>query len=115
MGAVTKIILGLIVIVIGLGLFADSPGVMPGLIPNDVAVVGDTDLGNIDWLGNFVVLLTGFIPPFLIVMGLFVVWLEIDELKMQRELERETEKKEKKEVKEKVQGKKKKSKKSKKR
>ena len=76
-----KILLGFIFIAIGLGLFVDS------IMPNPVT--------GVQWVTNFIILLTGFIPPFLILIGLFVVWLEIDELKVQREIEEE-EKKEKK-------------------
>lgn len=87
MHAAVKVLLGLILILVGLALFVDS--VYPIM---DIPVVSD-----IDWLGNFVIVLTGFIPPFLIVIGLFVVWLEIDEIKAEREIraEEEKEKKEK--------------------
>lgn len=63
-----KVIGGLILIAIGLGLF-----VLP-----EVQIV--------NWLGNFITVLTGVIPIFLIIIGLFVVWLEADELKTQKEL-----------------------------
>jgi hypothetical protein len=76
-----KILLGFVFIAVGLGLFVDS--IMPAPIT------------GVQWVTNFVILLTGFIPPFLILIGLFVVWLEIDELKVQKEIEEE-EKKEKK-------------------
>ena len=76
-----KILLGFVFIAVGLGLFVDS------IMPNPIT--------GVQWVTNFIILLTGFIPPFLILIGLFVVWLEIDELKVQREIEEE-EKKEKK-------------------
>ena len=87
MHAAVKVLLGLILILVGLALFVDSVYPMMG-----IPVVSD-----IHWLDNFVVVLTGFIPPFLIVIGLFVVWLEIDEIKAEREIraEEEKEKKEK--------------------
>jgi len=69
-----KIVIGLVLIIIGLGLFVDS--VMP--------IVGT----GIEWLTNFVIVLTGIIPIFLIVIGLFVVWLEVDELRAQKELKK---------------------------
>lgn len=31
----------------------------------------------------------GIIPPFVFVVGLFIVWLELDELRIERELRRE--------------------------
>ena len=86
MHAMIKVLLGLVLIGVGLALFVDS--VYPMV---DIPVIS-----NIDWLGNFIVLLTGFIPPFLIIIGLFVVWLEIDEIKAEKEIRAE-EKKEKKE------------------
>jgi chromate transport protein ChrA len=87
MNAAVKILIGLILIAIGLGLFVDS--VAP--------IVGTSDWIPNDWLYNFLIVLTGFIPPFLIIIGLFVVWLEIDEIKAEREIraEEEKEKKEK--------------------
>jgi protein-S-isoprenylcysteine O-methyltransferase Ste14 len=77
MHAAAKVLIGLILIAIGLGLFVDSLG---------------PKVTVIDWLQNFIVVLTGFIPPFLILIGLFVVWLEIDEIKAERELKAEEEK-----------------------
>ena len=80
-GAV-KVIIGLVLIIIGLGLLANG------------TLFDITTLGTF-WLKNFLVTLTGVIPPFLIVIGLFVVWLELDEMKAEKELKAE-EKKEKK-------------------
>ncbi len=90
-----KILIGLVVILIGLGLFVDS--VRPVINP----ILGGSGrfLGT-DWLGNFWIVVSGSIPPFLILMGLFVVWLEIDEIKAERELRREEEEEKKKEKKE---------------
>ena len=90
MHAAVKVLLGLILILIGLGLFVDS--YMP--------ILGEQIL-PVDWLGNFIILLTGFIPPFLIIIGLFVVWLEIDEIKAEREIRAEEEKEKKEKEKEK--------------
>jgi chromate transport protein ChrA len=79
MHAAAKILIGLILIAIGLGLFVDS--ISP--------IVGTSDWFPGDWLTNFLIVLTGFIPPFLILIGLFVVWLEIDEIKAEREIRAE--------------------------
>ena len=76
MGAGVKIVIGLILTLVGLGLFADE------IYP----VIGT----NINWIGNFVIVLTGVIPILLILLGLFIVWLEADELKVQKELSKET-------------------------
>ncbi len=91
MHAVVKVFLGLILIGVGLALFVDS--VYPMV---EIPIISD-----IDWLNNFIVLLTGFIPPFLIIIGLFVVWLEIDEIKAEKEIRAEEEKEKKEKEKEK--------------
>lgn len=78
-----KIIIGLILIIIGLGLFVDSVVPLSG--------VAGTTIGGIviNWFDNFIVVLTGAIPILLIIIGLFVVWLEADELKSRKELQQE--------------------------
>lgn len=73
-----KIIIGLILLVIGLALFAN--GVIPGL---SIAWLGKF------WLNTFIMVLQGVIPILLILLGLFIVWLEVDELKAQKELSKE--------------------------
>jgi chromate transport protein ChrA len=79
MHAAVKILLGLVIIAIGFGLFVDS-------------VYGNKWTGiSIAWWTNFKVVLTGVIPPLLILIGIFVVWLEADELKAGKELEAESE------------------------
>ena len=69
-----KVVIGLILILIGLGLFMDS--------------VTPLFRTGVEWLTNFIIVLTGVIPIFLIVLGLFVVWLEVDELRAQKELKK---------------------------
>lgn len=76
-----KIIIGLIIILVGLALFIDS--VTP--------LVGVKGTLGIDWLNNFIIVVTGVIPIGLIIIGLFIVWLEIDEWKAERELSKEKE------------------------
>ncbi len=66
-----KLITGLILIAIGLGLFLDE--VSPWLI-------------GYQWITAFVTVVAGIIPILLILVGLFVVWLEIDEMRAQKEL-----------------------------
>jgi len=77
-----KVLVGLVMIAVGLGLFVDS--ISP--------ILGTSKYIPGDWLQNFLIVLTGVIPIFLILIGLFVVWLEIDELKLERELREEEEK-----------------------
>ncbi len=77
MHAAVKILVGLFIIVVGFGLFVDS-------------VYGNRWTGvNINWWHNFKIVVTGFIPPLLILIGLFIVWLEADEIKAGKELKEE--------------------------
>ena len=80
MSAAVKLVVGLVVLLAGLLMFADSLGlhVFPG---------------GINWFGNFITVLTGIIPIFLILLGLFVVWLEMDEMKSSKEFKAEAPKK----------------------
>ena len=75
-----KIIVGLILILIGLVLFVDSVIPLSGELGT---AIGEY---RINWLDNFLIVLTGVIPIGLILVGLFVVWLEADELKAQKEI-----------------------------
>jgi len=77
-----KVLLGLIFIGIGLFLFVDA--VYP--------ILGLSNYIPGDFLTNFIIVITGMIPPFLIVVGLFVVWLEMDEIKAEREIKAEEDK-----------------------
>lgn len=75
MNAGAKIIIGLIIIVIGFGLFADSP---------TIGAWGSVT--GVNWWNNFLVVVTGIIPALLILIGVFVVWLEADELSAEKEM-----------------------------
>ena len=77
MHAAVKILVGLLIIVVGFGLFFDS------VYDNKWTGI------SINWWQNFKVVLTGVIPPLLILIGLFVVWLEADELKAEKEITEE--------------------------
>lgn len=70
-----KIVIGIILLLVGLGLFANSFA--------HFAPVGTF------WWNNFLIVLSGIIPIFLVIIGLFLIWLEADELKVQKELKRE--------------------------
>ena len=78
MNAGLKILFGLIVIAVGFGLFLDSPSV--GMWKS---------VTGISWWSNFLVVLTGVIPPLLLLVGIFVVWLEADELGADKEMKAE--------------------------
>ncbi len=41
---------------------------------------------------DFLTVLNGFIPPLLIIIGIFIIWLEADELKMEKMTAREEKK-----------------------
>jgi len=77
MGAAVKVVIGLVLLAIGLGLFADS---VKHFIPG---------IPQLPWLDSFVTVLMGIIPVFLILLGLLIVWLEVDEIKMEKELRKE--------------------------
>jgi len=80
MGAAVKVVIGLVLLAIGLGLFADS---VKHFIPG---------IPQLPWLDSFVTVLMGVIPVFLILLGLLIVWLEVDEIKMEEELRKEEKK-----------------------
>ncbi len=82
MNAALKLLVGLIFIALGLGLLVDS------VIP----ILGTVGTLGINWFNNLIIVLTGVIPAFLIMLGLFVVWLEMDEMKAEKELKKEEEK-----------------------
>ena len=96
MHAAAKILIGLIILAIGFGLFADSPSL--GMWQS---------LTGVNWWNNFIITLTGVIPALLILIGVFVVWLEADELSAEKEMSEEDEPAEVREVKEAVAPKKK--------
>lgn len=79
MSAIIKILIGFVILAAGFGLFVDS------VYENQWTGV------HIAWWNNFVVTLTGVIPAMLILVGLFVIWLEADELKAKKEVESEVE------------------------
>ena len=71
MSATLKIIIGLVILAVGLALLLD---LVPGL-----------QLGA---LSAFVTVLKGTIPVLLVLAGLFIIWLELDELKTQKAIKK---------------------------
>lgn len=80
MHAAAKVIIGLILLVIGLGLLAN------GVLFEDIGIGGRI------WFNSFITVIIGVIPPLLILIGLFVIWLELDEIKAEKELKAEEKK-----------------------
>ena len=71
MHGAAKVVIGLILILVGLALFADEWGF-------------HTFPGVVKWWSSFLTVLAGVIPIVLILVGLFVVWLEWDQLKVRK-------------------------------
>jgi len=47
---------------------------------------------NRSGLGDLMTVLNGLIPPLVFIVGLFIIWLEWDEIKVEKELVREEKK-----------------------
>ena len=90
MNALFKLLIGVVLLVVPLGMYAYE--LMNGL-------GGVFGLNLLQSLG---ILLQGSVPLFVMLIGLFVVWLELDELKMEKELKKEEAKEEVKNIKNKV-------------
>lgn len=90
MNTLLKLLIGVILLVVPLGMYAYE-------IMNSMG--GVLGLKLLQSLG---ILLQGSVPLFVMLIGLFVVWLELDELKMEKELKKEESKEEVKNIKEKV-------------
>jgi hypothetical protein len=83
-----KLLIGIIFLVVPLGLYAyefmyENPLKIPG-----------TEI-QLNLKGSLWTVLQGTIPLFVLVVGLFIIWLELDEWRIEKEL-KEEEKKEKK-------------------
>jgi uncharacterized membrane protein len=82
-----KLLIGIILLVVPLGLYAMEFMYGSQKIPG-------TSI-SLNLKGSLWTVLQGVIPPFVLVIGLFIIWLELDEWKIEKELKIE-EKKEKK-------------------
>jgi hypothetical protein len=86
-----KMLIGIIFLIVPLALYAyEFLYIFPG-------TVGPYKLFGVEFhlLSSLWAVLQGIIPPFFIVIGIFIIWLELDEWKIEKELKTE-EKKEKK-------------------
>src|SRR3989338_1458643 len=83
MGAMIKLLIGIVLLVVPLGMYAYEimNGVEKGI---NIPVIGMVKLWQ-----SLVTLLVGSIPPLVMLIGLFVVWLELDEWRIEKELKKE--------------------------
>jgi len=86
-----KILIGAILIIAGIYWILYGPAaaslnvaIAPYLAPIGVSAKGA-------W-NDFILLLNGALPPLIVLIGIFIVWLEWDEWKIERELEAEEKK-----------------------
>ncbi len=94
MNTMTKLLIGVLLLVVPLGMYAYEliNGVAQGIyLPV---------LGTVYMWESLITLLVGSVPGFVFLIGLFIVWLELDELRIERELKKEEEEEEKEEEKE---------------
>ena len=87
-----KMLIGIVLLVVPLGLYAYE------FMYGEQFYIPGTSV-RLYLLKSFWTVLQGIIPPFLILIGLFIIWLELDEWRIEKELKAE-EKKEKKKKKE---------------
>jgi len=83
-----KMLIGIIFLIVPLGLYAYE------FMYGEHFLIPGTNI-NVYLLKSLWTVLQGIIPPFFIVIGIFIIWLELDEWKIEKELKTE-EKKEKK-------------------
>lgn len=74
MSAALKLVLGVILVLIGLWLLAPSSW---------ISTVKSSSVRGMDlnWGNEFIQVLKGAIPPFLVLIGALVVWIESEEMK----------------------------------
>jgi uncharacterized membrane protein len=82
-----KLLIGIILLVVPLGFYAYE-----FMYGEQFSLFGV----RIHLLKSLLTVLQGIIPPFLIVIGLFIIWLELDEWRIEKELRAEEKKRKKK-------------------
>jgi hypothetical protein len=55
-----------------------------------ILIVGSAWVVCMYTLDEFWLIVKGIVPPLVFIVGLFIVWLECDELRIERELKQET-------------------------
>ncbi|MBD3155296.1 MAG: hypothetical protein GF368_01420 [Candidatus Aenigmarchaeota archaeon] len=85
MNTYTKLLIGVLLLVVPLGMYAYEllNGPTQGIM---LPVIGTIYLWN-----SLVTLIVGFVPGFVFLIGLFIVWLELDEIRIEKELKKEEE------------------------
>ena len=78
-----KILIGLLLIIGSAAWIAKAPSCAVLLSKVGVTIPANSALND------FLVVLNGAIPPLVFLLGVFIVWLEIDEWRIERELEKE--------------------------
>ncbi|MFP4116039.1 MAG: hypothetical protein ACLFTQ_02440 [Candidatus Aenigmatarchaeota archaeon] len=74
MSAAAKLVLGVILVLVGLWLLLPA-GAVENVKPEEGVSA------ELDWWKPFKTVVTGMIPPVLIVIGALVVWIEAEEMK----------------------------------
>lgn len=75
-------------------------GIVKGVLAGLVAVLaslwwmwsGSSQLIDRNWLIDFIIVVNGALPVLVFLLGVFILWLEYDEWKIERELKKEEEK-----------------------
>jgi predicted tellurium resistance membrane protein TerC len=83
MHPLAKLLIGIVLLLVPLGLYAYEYTV-GAIYP------------RVNLLSSLWTVIQGIIPPFLMVIGLFIIWLELDEWRIEKELKEEEEKEKKK-------------------
>jgi len=78
-----KILIGLLLIIGSIAWIAKAPSCSVWLSKVGINIPPNTALND------FLTVLNGAIPPLVCLLGIFIVWLEIDEWRIERELEKE--------------------------
>lgn len=81
-----KLLIGVILLVVPLGVYAYE-----FMYPQQHLYVPVINK-EINLLNSLFIVLQGMVPPFLILIGLFIIWLELDEWRIEKELKAEEKK-----------------------
>jgi len=86
MNTLIKLLIGAILMVVPLGMYVYE--IING-VGNGITL---PLIGTIYMWKSLLIIIVGFIPGIVMLIGLFVVWLELDELRIEKELKKEEEK-----------------------